>query len=68
MKPETIWVCAACGRDAATRDELWERDAACGTHAVECYAESVKRRENGRVYEAEAFIRTDHAVEVRDGR
>lgn len=51
----TIWVCAACGKTAASKTEM--RDSSCMTHAVECYATSVERSTDGRARRAKAVER-----------
>lgn len=46
MKPKTVWLCAACGRQADKRDAVG--DESCFLTAVEVLADSVLR-ENGKI-------------------
>jgi hypothetical protein len=55
------WVCAACGRIGDTRDTLWEKDAACGSHAVEVWKDSI-------VYQDRDPTRARKADAVREER
>lgn len=56
MSAPELWVCQACGREGASHDELRERDSSCGTWAVRVEPSSVKRRPDGRIVAADAYI------------
>ncbi len=48
-KRETMWVCQACGKHAESRETLRDRDASCGTWAVEVYTDSLQFGPDGGV-------------------
>ena len=50
-----LWICAACGREGSSHEELRERDSSCGTWAVRVDPVSVERDEHGRIVRCAAF-------------
>lgn len=48
----SVWVCQACGREAARRDKF--KDGSCVIHAVEVWVDTIQRNDNGRIVAAEA--------------
>lgn len=55
MSTPELWVCQACGREGASRDELRARDSSCGTWAVRVDPATVKRGPTGRIVAAMAL-------------
>lgn len=53
-KAKTVFVCQACGRIAARRDDF--KDSSCRTWGVECWESSIQRDCNGRVTGATAIV------------
>lgn len=51
----TIWVCIACGKTA--EDPYQFRDVSCFMNKQECYTDSLKYDEYGRVTHADAVQR-----------